>query len=644
MASRGGNAPNWDFEQLEVIMDGAASWQLVTAGPGAGKSAVACQRVAYLIDDGVPASRILLISFTRSAVAEIRDRVASYTSTGQSPRSIRISTIDSHAWSLRSGFDEEPLRNVLEDGSYDLSISRTVELFRERQPDLCDFIRSLEHLIIDEAQDVVGIRADLIVEMLGCLSDTCGVTILADPAQAIYGFTTDEETASVESGSLLSRLKEKSPRPFSNRKLSQIYRIQNSELVDLFLRTRKEIELANSAAGHVARIQQIIRETCGNDIGVMSYSSLAGFLIAKQEESMLVLFRNRADVLFASSYCSVASVEHRLRMSDLPGVVRPWIGWLFGEYLEPIIGREEFDNLWSARRELAPTAFQGEERDEAWELLHRIAAGQRSRTIDLVQLRRIVARPRPPIELCYLDLGTRGPILSTIHASKGREADTVVLFMPSARERAESKLDRADTAEVFEEGRVYYVGGTRARKMLIAAGNKATGVGNLGSKRVYRSLGPNRAQLEIGRQGDVDPLAHLAWNNTLDVQRILATSVGCTGNVIGQASPEHDYTVRLVLEKKGVDGITRYLEIGQLSESFHYDLRKLWSHVDKVGRLRPAPTIHHLYLVAVATVGLSEQQRGAVRPPFGVSGLALAPIVKGFPMIQFLHRSGRRNG
>ncbi len=623
-------------------MDGPASWQLVTAGPGAGKSAVACQRVAYLIDDGVPASRILLISFTRTAVAEIRDRVASYTATDQSARSIRISTIDSHAWSLRSGFDEEPLRNVLGDGSYDLSISRTVELFRQRQPDLCDFMSRLEHLIIDEAQDVVGIRAGLIVEMLCCLSDTCGVTILADPAQAIYEFTTEEGVASTENGSLLSRLQSESPRPLEHRKLTQIYRIQNSDLMDLFLRTRKEIELANSAAGHVARIQQTIRETCSNDIGVMSYSNLADFLIAKQEESMLVLFRNRADVLFASSYCSVAGVEHRLRMSDLPGVVRPWIGWLFGEYLEAFISREEFDKLWRARSALAPTAFQGEQRDEAWELLHRLAASQRSRTIDMVQLRRIVARSRPPIELCYADLGTRGPILSTIHASKGREADTVVLFMPSARERAEDKPDGADTAEVFEEGRVYYVGGTRARKMLIAAGNKATGVGYLDSKRVYRFSGQNRAQMEIGRQGDADSLAHLAWNNALDIQRILATSVGRTAKVVGQASPEHNYAVRLVLEEKGADGITRYLDIGQLSESFQYDLRKLWSQVDKLGKLKPPSTVPHLYLVAVTTVGLSEEQRGAVRPPFNRSGLALAPIVKGFPMIQFLYRHGRR--
>src|SRR5688572_23477597 len=192
MAARGGNAPDWDLEQLEVIMEPPASWQLVSAGPGAGKSAVACQRIAYLIDEGLPASRILLASFTRTAVAELRDRIVSYAVAGDRARNVRISTIDSHAWSLRSGFDDEILPRAVGDGSYDLNIARTVELLRHRQPDLCDYLGRLEHLIIDEAQDVLGVRADLIVEILRCLPESCGVTILADHAQAIYGFTTDE--------------------------------------------------------------------------------------------------------------------------------------------------------------------------------------------------------------------------------------------------------------------------------------------------------------------------------------------------------------------------------------------------------------------------------------------------------------------
>ncbi len=130
MTSGGRSTPDWDIEQLEVIMESPTSWQLVAAGPGSGKSAAACQRVAYLVDEGVPPSRILLVSFTRTAVAELRDRIVSYAVAGERARSVRISTIDSHAWSCRAGFDDEPLPQVVGDGSYDLSIARTVELFR----------------------------------------------------------------------------------------------------------------------------------------------------------------------------------------------------------------------------------------------------------------------------------------------------------------------------------------------------------------------------------------------------------------------------------------------------------------------------------------------------------------------------------
>src|SRR5713101_1590641 len=231
--------PDWDLGQLEVIMDAPASWQLVTAGPGAGKSAVACQRTAYLVDEDVAPSRILLVSFTRTAVLELHDRIMSYAVSGERARAARISTIDSHAWSLRTGFDDEPIPRTLGEESYELSIARTVELFRQRNPDLCDFMGRLEHLIIDEAQDVMGVRADLVIEMLRGLSGDCGVTILADPAQAIYGFTTDETDAAREGRSLLERLEKESPRPFTCRSLTEMHRIKNEDLVDLFLRTRK---------------------------------------------------------------------------------------------------------------------------------------------------------------------------------------------------------------------------------------------------------------------------------------------------------------------------------------------------------------------------------------------------------------------
>ena len=39
----------------------------------------------------------------------------------------------------------------------------------------------------------------------------------------------------------------------------------------------------------------------------------------------------------------------------------------------------------------------------------------------------------PPVNLCVQDLGQTGPIIGTVHASKGRQAENVQLFMSSGQ-------------------------------------------------------------------------------------------------------------------------------------------------------------------------------------------------------------------
>lgn len=631
-------APDWELDQIEVILEDPTSWQLVIAGPGTGKSAVACQRVAFLVDEGIPPSRILLVSFTRTAVAELRDRIVSYAIDRDLARGARISTIDSHAWSLRVGFDDEPIPRSSGDEFYDLNIERVVELFRSKQPDLIDFMQGLEHLIIDEAQDVVGLRADLVIEMLQSLAKGCGVTILADPAQAIYGFTTDEEN-STSAVSLLERLESDSPRKLTVRELEKIHRIHDKGLVDVFQKTREQVDQADNPSGHVDRVLTIIRETCGTNLGATSYENVAKFLEPLQNDSVLVLFRRRADVLFASSFCSQAGLRHRLRMSGAPIVIKPWLGWLLGECDQAILGIDDFERLWDQRTVLAPAVFEGESRDESWALLHRVAAAHRPESIDLIQLRRVLSRSRPPVEVCFPDLGNAGPILGTIHASKGREADTVLLIMPGTYRGYKGQNN---SEIIFEEGRVYYVGATRARKALIAAGNSPPIVNYLDTRRIYRRVSDTRIQLEIGRDGDVDRITHLNWVNAKNVQQMLASYAGKSVSIQINSSPERGYNAFLTLWYETEEGIKRDIEIGQMSESFRSDLGRVWTIVDDNQRLRPAPVIYHVYLVAVTTVALSDSECQAVSPPFNKSGFALAPVIKGFPLVQFLYRRRTR--
>ena len=88
--------------------------------------------------------------------------------------------------------------------------------------------------------------------------------------------------------------------------------------------------------------------------------------------------------------------------------------------------------------------------------------------------------------------------MGTIHASKGREADNVRLFV-NEKENPESTDE-----EKAEETRILFVGASRAKQNLSVGKGYVFGGSTLDGRSFKRNRGKLKAQVEIGKDGDFD--------------------------------------------------------------------------------------------------------------------------------------------
>ena len=66
--------PNWTKEQEEAIYQKGKNI-IVSAGAGSGKTAVLTERVITHLKEGVSIDRLLILTFTNAAAAEMKDRI-----------------------------------------------------------------------------------------------------------------------------------------------------------------------------------------------------------------------------------------------------------------------------------------------------------------------------------------------------------------------------------------------------------------------------------------------------------------------------------------------------------------------------------------------------------------------------------------
>ena len=112
---------------------------------------------------------------------------------------IDVRTFDSFAtqllyWVRESDYDLIPENYQLESLNYDERIQKFIEVVKA-EPDL---VSECKHLVVDEVQDLVLTRAEMVLTLIKSLPDECGVTLLGDACQAIYDYQLGDGTKSLE--------------------------------------------------------------------------------------------------------------------------------------------------------------------------------------------------------------------------------------------------------------------------------------------------------------------------------------------------------------------------------------------------------------------------------------------------------------
>lgn len=620
------SAHEWDEHQRLIIECDEDEMSLVEAGPGSGKTAVACQRVAHLVEEkGIEASKILLISFTRAAIKELRDRIRSFAQNPIELAGLQIVTLDSFTWQMLHGFTDTDASKLLQ--GYEGNIRGFVELLGAPTEDVQDFLEELEHVIVDEAQDLVGDRADLALALIDRLPEECGVTVFADSAQAIYGFTTDQETDRPAEKTLVEYLNAGAGGDFGYQQLTNVYRTKDPQLLELYEEGRKQlVGLPEAAAEEWKAFRAFIADHAHGSVGYIEKQCLDA-----TSNDTLVLYRTRAEALMASSLLWKNGVPNKLRMSGIPPRIYPWIARVFSRVRDPYMRQSEFSDIWSER--VGNDADDsGVSRDEAWQLLYD-NVGQKGGRISLARLRSLLGRDRPPIDFLVDEHQLAGPVLGTIHASKGREARIVHLMLPSER----LINDDMDPERIMEEQRVLFVGASRAREELRAGKGNTLYARRLDpSGRTYRMLAKskgNKVQAEIGRLGDVD-VASVVDEEFRNEQEAAASQEllwAQRNHPVELVSVyDHDTKRNVLLTANNEDFVAAF------SILFSKDLWKLaesFANERETGRLRPGSKIHFIRQVGVRTAVIPEARRDSAHSPWRESGFVLVPVISGFSPI-----------
>lgn len=495
---------------------------LVEAGPGTGKTEMAAARISSLIRNGLSPGQLLVLSFSRSAVRNLTQRLARIAGTDdrilEELRHVSIRTFDSWAFRILRLLGH-PAPKLLAKG-HDENISALTDSIDGTNRDgVRELMGNRRHLIVDEFQDLPGVRGELVLALLKLIAPPgqfdAGFTVLGDPAQAIYDFAAgDAGQGFLTPAQYWNRITESYGSELEVISLTQNYRA-NRPLAELSASLRRVLLSQNTESQKLELVQKVIadlpppKDPVGPSWLNNSDSRSRAILTRTNGESLRVLQR-----LFGKAV-EGGSTPVRLRAGNYASLPPAWVAGLLSQLkssqlLESQFGRiytkltQTWDDVICRGLDLPTEAA-------AWSrLCWASGAPEGARSFQLTDLCSRLNWPDafPDDQVA----GEDGLVITTIHQSKGLEFDIVtVLDTPRNDPLSEDLDDGPHAPSVLEEARVHYVAVTRAGHQL----NRQDRKGIYQPPR-KRTLQKDRERLchwkmgwinlEMGLRGDIDPL------------------------------------------------------------------------------------------------------------------------------------------
>lgn len=561
---------------------------VVVAGAGQGKTEVVAARLDHLARecDLSLSTEVLVLSFSRAAVSAVRSRLET-----RVLAQAEIRTFDSFANRVIIDAGEDPK------GNFDTRIERAVGLLADEDADL-PMLEDIQHVVLDEVQDLVGQRAKLVLALIDRLGDEVGFTALGDPNQALYDFqlSPEEQTqrldviselrglANVESTGLQRNFRARGKDPLAVVELGSRLREMDSGA-----RAREEVD------AFISRLESVDSSAWLTDV-------------YRAGRSTAILTKTNGDALRVSQQLTALNIRHTLRRTAQEHGARAWVAELAQQLPRNMNRREDVIAALQNTSVIDPI--------DAWNLLKESEGRtQFPNNLDLSRIRRVIGGYGIPTAL--LADATEDVVVSTVHRAKGLEFERVFLF----------DTDYEPDDDDFAIARRNYVALSRARDEIVRCAPKATkswmkkdtaSVGRW-TEQVFGKGGKRTRAIEI-RFNDMntdEPFE--CGENAPAVQSLLAagTLVGQTVTLVLDLEWTHrDAPIYLVKDSDGV-------AFARTSEQFGRDIRRIFM----IGNARWPTILNGATTMSIESVAGSPEVSDELG--IGDSGIWLVPRLAG---------------